>query len=162
MISIPTDDAERFRHRPGAVVDFDFDAVDSPESLALDELINMAGKLSPDLPMTMNHARVVLAWAATQGIGPSLPVLELAALWIGGSIDGQDVPLRAAIFIREFAPHARHAHSLRRLATYHGASKQMISKLARALRGALALPSNRLSGGVAQHQQADPPSKGIY
>ena len=97
----------------------------------------------------MNHARVALAWAATQGIGPSMPVLELAALWIGGSLNGKDLPLRAGVFVREFAPHARQALSLRRLATYHGASKQMISKLARALRGALAQPSNRFTSGVA-------------
>jgi len=149
-------------HRPEAVVDFDFNAVESPDLVAMDELTDLAGRLEPGLLFTMRHTRVVLAWAATQGVGPSLPVLELAALWIGGSIDGQDVSLRSAVFVREFAPHSRQAHSLERLATYHGTTKQMISKLARSLRHALSLPSNRLCGGVGrrqpQNQHGNPPT----
>lgn len=135
MIESPTGEARRLE----GIVDFDFAAVDSPQSVALDELNTIAAKLCHDEPFTMRQAKAVLAWGATQGVGPMMPVLEVAALWMGGCDDGEDVPLRAGVFVREFAPHARQAHSLRQLATYHRASRQMITKLSLGLRATLGI-----------------------
>jgi hypothetical protein len=136
-------------HREVAI-EFDYDAVDDPGSVALDELNTMAARIAPNIQFTPDHVKVVMGWAATQGVGPSNPVLEYSALWLGGSADGDDVPLRAGVFIREFAPYARQAQSLRRLAAYHGSTRMMISKLARGLRAALKLPSCGMHKGVAR------------
>lgn len=101
--------------------EFDYSAADDPAGEVMDEL---------GWP-TRGQARQILAWAATQGVGPASPILERVGLWIvGGYQDGdRAVALRARMFASTFAPTGRHSLSIRGLAKAHGRNKSYIGRL---------------------------------
>ena len=118
---------------------FEWQCVDDPTGIALEELCEVSHSMRLDIPLERGHADVALAWAASQGVGPANPILERLALWLGGGEYARDVGLRAAVLIREFGPTARHAYNLRQIGQVFGVSKQAIHKHARHLRTSLGL-----------------------
>src|SRR5262245_40139198 len=117
--------------------DFDFELVDDPEGCCLEDLQTLSDSMNVGADFELKHARVCLAWAASQGIGLLASVLERVALWLGGCTSKNDLALRAAVLIREFGPTARCAYNLRQIGDEFGVTKQAIHKHARHLRAKL-------------------------
>jgi hypothetical protein len=116
--------------------DFDWKAVDDPESVILEHLQAIAETENLGISIEPNHAKACLLWAVRHGIPPE-PLLERIALWLGSSKEDSDVTVRAAIVIREFAPLARHQCTLNHLVERYGINRQCLQKLVVHLRDTL-------------------------
>jgi hypothetical protein len=114
--------------------DFDYEAVDDPEGVALEELLAIASRRGVHTTFDRKQAAIVLAWASMSGIGPKEPIIERLALWLGGGARRQDMALRTAVLVREYAPSARHAYNLRQIGQFFGVTKQAIYKHTQHLR----------------------------
>lgn len=101
--------------------EFDYREVDDPAGAVMDALTWPSRQ----------QAEQILAWAATQGVGPSSSVMERVGLWIVGGYSDSDrsVAMRARVFASRYAPTGRHSLSIRGLAKAHGMSKHAIQRL---------------------------------
>ena len=117
--------------------DFDYERVDNPEGVALEELRHLSRRMNLGVYVHPDHARLCLAWAAAHGVGPSAPLLERVGLWLGSSKGTADIGLRAAIFIHTFAPLARHGASGVQIRSAFRVGKQNLCRLKQNLKATL-------------------------
>ena len=105
--------------------------------ICLEELRSLARRFRTGLYVHPGHARLCLAWAASAGIGPSEPILERVGLWLGGGERAADIALRAAVFMYEFSPTARHACTSRQIGSLFGITDRNVRKHAQHLRASI-------------------------
>ena len=105
------------RHAREPATGFDFDAVENPVDVCMEELMRIAYKRRLPLIINRQLAEVVLEWGSEKALGPGEHLLEQCATWIMSSRDPNDLPFRAACFARVFGgPGARNALPIRRIA----------------------------------------------
>lgn len=96
---------------------FDFDAVEDPVEICMEDLIRINDARKGDVMITREVAEVVLAWGAEKALGPSEHLLETISNWIMAAKNPNDIPFRAMCFARVFAgPGNKHLLSIRRIA----------------------------------------------
>jgi len=116
--------------------EFDWKSVDDPEGVILEDLQSISSTNQLGIDVGRAHAKMCLLWSLNHGPPPA-PLLERIALWLGSAKHAEDIALRGAILVHEYAPLARHSFDGANLGRIFGITGQRVYQLRVHLRQAL-------------------------